>query len=215
MIKGVERFFSFACLPFGFYDSARVITKVLRHVIEKWRQEGKTSFIHIDDGIIAFETEEEAKAGANEVQEDLEKFGLVISPEKCIWKPTQRLIWTGIEWDTLAFKCRIPEPKLKNAESKIQSLLSREGKKIPVKDLASCCGLLESFRQCVGEAVSRFKTRRMCIQIAQETEGNRWNCWIFLREDVIKELRYCIENLRIALLANTSRTCMKICTASI
>ena len=81
VIKGVERFFSFACLPFGFYVSAQVITKVLRHVIEKWRQERKTSFIHIDDGIIAFETEEEAKAGANEVQEDLEKFGLVISPD--------------------------------------------------------------------------------------------------------------------------------------
>ena len=55
-IDGRERFFTFVCLPFGFYDSARVITKVLKHVIEKWRKESTVCFIHIDDGIAGAST---------------------------------------------------------------------------------------------------------------------------------------------------------------
>ena len=32
-MKGEKKYFAFVCLPFGFSDSARVLTKVLRHVI--------------------------------------------------------------------------------------------------------------------------------------------------------------------------------------
>ena len=106
------------------------------------------------------------------------------------------MVWTGIEWDTAEFSCEIPEEKLLKAERKIQSLLSRVDKKVPVKDLASVVGLLNSFRFCVGEEMSRFYTRRASIQIAQETEENQWSRWICLRGDVIQELRFWLRMLR-------------------
>ena len=88
-----------------------MITKVLRHVIEKWRKDNIKCFIHI---------EIEAEKVSRLVRKDLESFGLA-----CIWVPTKSLVWT-----------------------------------------ASLCGMLIIFRNCVGEDVSRFHTRRMNIQIA-------------------------------------------------
>ena len=167
-IQGVERFFAFVCLPFGFYDSARVLTKVLKHVIEKWRKESTVCFIHIDDGIVTASTVEVTEHVARKVKNDLGKFGFILSPEKCVWTPTQKLVWTGIEWDTAEFSCKIPEEKLRKAERRIQSLLSRVDSKVPVKDLASVVGLLNSFRYCVGEEMSRFYTRRASIHFTQK-----------------------------------------------
>ena len=140
ILEGKEMFFTFVVLPFGFYDSICVLTKVMRHVLTGWRQGNIMSFIHIDDGIIASKEEEEARKVSERVQKDLRDFGLILSPDKCIWKPTRKLTWTGIEWDTELFLCRIPEKKMLKAERKIQSILSRK-QKVPVKDLASVCGL--------------------------------------------------------------------------
>ena len=77
---------------------------------------------------------------------DLAKFGLIVSEEKCVWSPVQKLVWTGIEWDLVKFECSIPQLKLEKAESKVQSLISRRAKELPVKDLAILCGFLISFQ---------------------------------------------------------------------
>ena len=196
IIEGRERFFAFVCLPFGFYDSARVITKVLRHVLEKWRKDNVTAFIHIDDGILTGKTKRETEVVADLAKSDLAKFGFITSEEKCCWSPVQILVWTGVEWDLEKFVCRVPQVKVEKAESKIQSLITRKDKELPVKDLASVCGLLMSFRHGMGEDLSRFYTRRMSIQIAQETEDNKWSRDIILREDVLEELWFWLRNLR-------------------
>ena len=46
-----RRYFQYLNLPFGLNDAMRVLTKFLRSPLEKWRKEGITSFIHVDDGI--------------------------------------------------------------------------------------------------------------------------------------------------------------------
>ena len=196
VIDGKERFFAFVVLPFGFYDSARVLTKVLRHVLKTWREVGITCFIYIDDGMLAVKDQEDAVKVADKIRTDLEEFGLVISPEKCVWKPSTKLIWTGIEWDTVDFTCSVPEEKLDRAERRIQALLSKREKKITIKELASLVGLLMSFRHCVGEGMSRFYTRRMNIQIAEFAQDYGWEGWMIMREDIVEELRFWQKNMR-------------------
>ena len=44
--------------------------------------------------------------------------------------------------------------------------------------------------------MSRFYTRRMCIQIAQESEEKGWESEIEPREDVREELKFWLKNLR-------------------
>ena len=188
IIDGREKFFAFVCLPFGFYDSARVLTKVLRHVLGYWRREALMCFIHIDDGIVNVSSEEKARAVARRVRNDLMMFGLITSPEKCIWRPVKQLTWTGIVWDTEKFKCFIPEDKLERAEKAIQSLLEKKDVRIQVKEVASICGLLMSFRHCVGEDVSRFYMRKQCMLVARETQNNKWDVRVKLNEEVVDEL---------------------------
>ena len=50
-------------------------------------------FIHIDDGIGISKSKEGAANEARVVQDDLKRLGLVTSPDKCEWTPTQSIVW--------------------------------------------------------------------------------------------------------------------------
>ena len=91
VIDGIRRFFVFTCLPFGLNDAARVLTKLLRFPLQRWREWGVKSFIHLDDGIGAMAGKKEAQRMSDEVKKDLAHFGLLTSEDKCTWLVTQEI----------------------------------------------------------------------------------------------------------------------------
>ena len=86
VIGGEARVFRFVAMPFGYKDASRILTKVMRTPICRWRVMNIPSFIHIDDGLGFMRTKEEARAAAERVKEDLCQLGLVTSYTKCQWK---------------------------------------------------------------------------------------------------------------------------------
>ena len=87
ILEGRESFFRFTSMPFGYRDASRILTKVMRTPLTRWRTSGIPSYIHIDDGIGFKPTRKEAQVAAKVVRSDLVKLGLVVSEEKCQWEP--------------------------------------------------------------------------------------------------------------------------------
>ena len=194
-IEGVKKFFVFTCLPFGLNDAARALTKLLKFPLQRWREWGARAFIHLDDGIGAVSGEKEAQEMADRVKKDLAEFGLITSKDKCFWKVTQEMEWTGWLINTKDFMIYVPERKIVKAEGRLEQLLVQVGKKVKVKELASLVGLIISFGLAVGRS-ARFYTRFATIEVARVVEEKSWKAWLVLPVEVVAELRFWRENLR-------------------
>ena len=48
---GSERYFPYLNLPFGLNDACRVLTKLLRSPLERWRRQAINVYLHVDDGL--------------------------------------------------------------------------------------------------------------------------------------------------------------------
>ena len=193
-IDGVKKFFVFTCLPFGLNDAARALTKLLRFPLQRWREWGAKAFIHLDDGIGAVSGEKEAQEMSDKVKEDLAHFGLVTSEDKCTWKVTQEMEWTGLRINTKDFMIYVPERMIVKAEGKLELLLAQAGKDVKVKELGSLVGLIISFGLAIGRS-ARFYTRFSTIEVARAAEKG-WSACLVLTEEVLAELRFWKENLR-------------------
>ena len=82
-IDNQVRYFRFVAMPFRYRDAGRILTKIMRTPLTKWRAAGLSSYIHIDDGLGFCMTKKEATVAAREVRKDINKLGLVVSEEKC------------------------------------------------------------------------------------------------------------------------------------
>ena len=192
--EGVEHFYKFLNLPFGFNDACRVLTKILRFPLQCWREQQIPSFIHVDDGVGLASSEKDCRKAAEVVKRDLEELGLLVSPEKCEWVPSQEIEWTGFIINTKTFDVKIPEDKVKKAERKVEEIL-RSPNQVPVKTLASFTGLIISFSPGIGRT-TRFRTRFMTMEIARTAEEQGWKASISLSLEVLKELNFWKQNLR-------------------
>ena len=192
-IEGVKRIFVFTCLPFGLNDVARVLAKLLRFPLQRWREWGAKAFIYLDDVIGAMSGKKEAQEMSDMVKKDLADFGLITSEDKCFWKVTQEMEWTGWLINTKNFMIYVPQRKIVKAEEKLEQLLAQVGKK--VKELGSLVGLIISFGLAVGRS-ARFYTKFATIEVARVAEEKGWKAWLVLPVEVVAELRFWKENLR-------------------
>ena len=79
---GSKRYFQYLNLPFGLNDACRVLTKLLRSPLERWRRSGIRVFIRVDDGFGIVKGRENSVRASNEVRRDLALYGLLASEEK-------------------------------------------------------------------------------------------------------------------------------------
>ena len=80
---GSISYYKYLMLPFGLNDAARVLTKVMKSPIDRWRKRGIVVFIHIEDGFVCMGDREEAVRASEFVRGDLIRYGLLISEAEC------------------------------------------------------------------------------------------------------------------------------------
>jgi hypothetical protein len=175
-VGGVDEFFVFESMPFGFNDACRVLTKLLRLPLHRWRCWGAKAFIHVDDGIVAAAGRAEAQKLARAVQADLRHFGLLTSEAKCNWTVSQELEWTGFKFDTARFMVFIPDWKVRSILSKLKCLLAKAkgGRPVSMKELSSAISSVGACGIALGR-VARFRTRFSMMQVARVTQDKGWS----------------------------------------
>ena len=127
---GSKRYFYYRNMPFGLNDACRVLTKLLRSPLERWRKQGIKCFLHVDDGLGLVKGRDAAVRASECVRRDLQRYGLLASEEKSEWGARRQLVWTGFVWDTVSFKLFIPEEKLVRVESLMKELLEKKSEAV-------------------------------------------------------------------------------------
>ena len=67
---GAVRYFQFSVLPFGLSSAPYVFTKLLKPLVKKWRGEGKTIILYLDDGLGAAKSYNLAKIASLQIHAD-------------------------------------------------------------------------------------------------------------------------------------------------
>ena len=60
----------------------RVLTKLMKSPLERWRSEGMKVFIHVDDGLGIVRGRQKALKASRRVREELGSYSLLASEEK-------------------------------------------------------------------------------------------------------------------------------------
>ena len=192
MVEGKESFFRFRQMPFGYRDASRILTKVMRTPITRWRTNGLRSYIHIDDGINIKGSKVECQRAAETVKKDLEKLGLVTSPEKCCWTPVQFFTWCGFDWDLQRFRVSVTKEKKERIKAMAREVMEKEN--VTVKEMAALTGLIISCSPAIGRS-ARFHTRAAVRWVQDKVDDEGWGAQGELPGRVKEELSFWLERL--------------------
>ena len=182
-------------MPFGLNDPCRVLTKLLRSPLERWRRQGINVYLHMDDGLGIITGKEVAIWASERVRNDLKRYGLLVSKDKSEWGAPRLIIWTGLVWDTVKFMLFVLEEKLQRAEDLVEEMLRKSSELMKVRTIAKIAGLLGSFTLAMG-SVARFYSRGMLSQVARTVNKEGWESSCIPDERVVGELRFWQDNLR-------------------
>ena len=133
---GLMRYFQYLNLPFSLNDMMRVLTKLLRSPLERWRKTGIWVFLHIDNGLRIVKGRDNVLRASRGVREDMDKYGLLASEAKLEWGARRRIVWTGFLWDTVKFKLFVPEDKLERVKKLLAELWNERMEAVEVRKLA-------------------------------------------------------------------------------
>ena len=190
--SGVTRYFQFSVLPFGLSSAPYLFTKLLKPLVKKWRTEGKSIVVFLDDGLGAAADHTKARISSLSVHADLLKSGFVPNEEKSLWEPTQVITWLGTVIDTSQCIISATDTRIQSLSEDLSFLLDATHPSLyQVRKLASVCGKIISLGNCVGN-VARLMTRNIFAVVNSATN---WNSMVSLTPGCVEELNFWKVNL--------------------
>lgn len=118
-------FYTYDVLPFGLRDSPGVFTKFLRVLIKRWRARGIRVTAFIDDLLFLHQSRQQLGEQMAFVLLDLEQHGLMVSLDKSVLVPVQRMPHLGMIIDTERDQLLLPPEKLDLLRSTAACILQR------------------------------------------------------------------------------------------
>jgi len=149
--------FEFNVMPFGLTNTPSTFQDMMNHVLSDILVVGVLAYM--DDILIYGKTEEEHDRLVKETLERLQKNGLAVSPEKCVWK-TQEVEFLGYV---------IGRNGIKMSEEKVKAVLSWETPK-SLTEVQSFLGFANFYRRFIQDysQVARPLTELTKREAAQE-----------------------------------------------
>ena len=188
---GAVRYFQFSVLPFGLSSAPYVFTKLLKPLVKKWRGEGKTIILYLDDGLGAAKSYDLAKIASLQIHADLLKFGFLPNEEKSHWEPRQDIVWLGTILNTAKCSIAATDKRIESLTSDLKSLLNDSLLHIHVKKVAVVAGKIISLSHCVGN-VTRLMSRNLYSVISSTLT---WKDYVQLTDEAIVELHFWHNNV--------------------
>ena len=152
-----------------------LFTKLLKPLVKKWRTEGKSIVVFLDDGLGAAADYTKARISSLSVYADLLKSGFVPNEQKSLWEPTQVITWLGTVIDTCQCIISATNTRIQSLSEDLSFLLdSTHPSLYQVRKLAIVCGKIISLGNCVGD-VARLMTRnKLCYELELNGFFNAW-----------------------------------------
>lgn len=142
--------FQWKALGFGVSSAPRLFTKTLAPVIGVLRKDGYKVVRYIDDLLLIWNSEEEAKSGTKEVVRVLESFGFTINTEKSVFVPAQRMEFLGFVIDTTENSLSLSKAKMSGIKKEAKKIWNNGS--ISPRKLASFLGTISAAAQAFPQA---------------------------------------------------------------
>ena len=188
---GSLRYFVFSVLPFGLSSAPYIFTKLLKPLVKKWRGEGKSIILYLDDGLGAAQPFNSAKICSLQIHADLLKFGLLPNEEKCIWEPCQSIVWLGTVIDTANSTIAATDKRIESLLCDLNDILRDLHFSVHVKRISTIAGKIISLSNCIGN-VTRLMSKNLYSLI---NSTSTWCDYVQLNEEAVIELKFWQENL--------------------
>jgi hypothetical protein len=145
-------------------------------------------YIYLDDILIVHHSKEELILNRNLILKDLEDFGFLIQPEKCVLNPTQFIEFLGIQLDFVNGLVLIPKDKQDIALEFIEELLTMYNRRlyIPCKKVAKFLGKLE-FLTIANKYLAPFMCR-LRKNMVSVISNRGWNASMQIHKGASKDL---------------------------
>lgn len=183
---GRTRYFQFSVLPFGLSSAPYLFTKLLKPLVKKWRSQGVTILVYLDDGLGAASDYHKAKIISLQIHADLLKFGFLPNEQKSHWDPTQTVTYLGTIINTSTCSIAATDKRINGLQKDLDDILSSGAFSVHVKSIAATCGRIISLGNCVGN-VTRLMTRNLFAIINSRAS---WNSFISLTPQALSELKF-------------------------
>ena len=189
-------YYQFDVLPFGISTAGYIFTKVLRAVVNYWREKGIKVILYLDDGIIGAESYITCQKIITEIRQDLDNLGFLMAEEKCNWIPCAKVTWLGHVLNTDGCKISITEDRIEKTIKNLNKILERVDKGnmwIQARELASVIGVIQSMKFALTFNVDlRTKYCHMCV----DTKAS-WQSKVLMNDKVIMEIKYWLRNINV------------------
>jgi ribonuclease HI len=121
-----QTIYQFKALCFGLSTAPYVFTRVFRLVSTLAHQRGYRLYRYLDDWLLAAQSPQEVATATQFVLETCNQLGLLVNLDKSELQPTQKTIFLGMQLDTVEFKVRPSEDRLRRLDAALQCILQEE-----------------------------------------------------------------------------------------
>ena len=188
-----KEIFQYTCLPFGLASAPRIFTKILKPVFAKLRLLGHISVAYIDDILVYGDSETECNNNLIATRQMLEKLGFVIHDKKCVFKPSNQIIFLGNIIDSETMVVKLTDSKKNAICQECKALLHKSSVKIRV--FARVIGLIISSFSAVELGLLHYRTlEKEKTKYLKEAKGN-FESTMPLSANVKNELMWWTENI--------------------
>ena len=179
----------FNAMPNGLALAPRMFTKLLKPVFSNLRASGFASTSFIDDSLQVSPTFSAAAMNVKETVKLLTKLGFVIHPEKSVLVPTQKMVYLGVEIDSVNMKVRLTFERALSIFNLCNAVLDALNN-LSIRRLAQVIGKLIASFPAVKYGALHFRYLEECKKSALKENRGNFEGLAFLSVQAINELKW-------------------------
>ena len=157
-----QKDYQFKALCFGLCTAPQVFTRVMTSVATLCHKQGIRLHRYLDDWLIVAESRQEIESARDWTIQLAEHLGLLINWEKSDLIPTQKIVYLGIQIDTIQGRAFPSEPRVQKLIELI--LLFRESDSLPAWEWLRLLGHLVSLEKLVPWGRSHLRSIQYQLQ---------------------------------------------------
>jgi hypothetical protein len=169
-----ERVFQFRALPFGLSLAPWLFTKVVRELCAEVREIGVRLRAYLDDWLILNQLRLSCAHNTALVLGKAERLGFTLNYDKSELVPSQRFVYLGMEFDTVAWTVRPALPRVESLLSLLEKLLRLDA--ASARQIASLLGTLESLAPLVHLGRLRKRPLQRAFRERWVQARDAWDC---------------------------------------
>ena len=134
--------FQYKALPFGLAPAPWVFTKITRELCRFVRGQGIRLRVYLDDWLLLAASEDLCARQCRRILDLCSSLGFVLNKEKSDLTPSQRFVYLGMAFDTIAWTISPSPERLTRLQTLLSSFHSKSS--VTARQLAALLGVLES-----------------------------------------------------------------------